>query len=227
MRILLVAADAREYGGLLGRAARARQAPIAVDFARQAEIGGHEALLVANGAGWERAAAAVDAAAEFRPEAIVSMGFCGALDAALEIGDVVAGTAVTGAGKQYPCEALDAPRRGVVASIDHVAQTATEKAKLREMGAIAVEMEAAGVAARAEKAHTKFFCVRVVTDLAGETLANDFNGALRRDGHFDTMFILRGALRRPTERAPELLRLRRRSIRAAQMLGDFLVGCRF
>ena len=54
-------------------------------------------------------------------------------------------------------------------------------------GGIAVEMEAAGVAARAEELGFDFYCVRVVTDLAGEDMANDFNMALREDGHFATM----------------------------------------
>ena len=69
--------------------------------------------------------------------------------------------------------------------------------------------------------------VRVVTDLAGETMANDFNAALRSDGHFDTMVILRRALRNPWARLPELFRLRSRCRRAADSLGDFIADCRF
>jgi hypothetical protein len=72
-----------------------------------------------------------------------------------------------------------------------------------------------------------FYCVRVVTDLAGETMANDFNAALRADGHFDTMVVLRGALRRPLARVPELCRLRQRSVRAARVLGVFFANCRY
>jgi hypothetical protein len=90
-----------------------------------------------------------------------------------------------------------------------------------------VEMEAAGVAARAQARGLPFYCIRVVTDLAGETMANDFNAALRADGHFDTMVILREALRRPLARLPELCRLRQRSVRAARVLGDFFANCRY
>ena len=88
-------------------------------------------------------------------------------------------------------------------------------------GAIAVEMEAAGIAARAEGYGLPLYCIRAVTDLAGETLANDFNKALRLDGQFDTILILKGTLRHPMVRLPELFRLRKRCDRAAHVLGDF------
>ena len=43
---------------------------------------------------------------------------------------------------------------------------------------------------RAPELGLPFYCVRAVTDLADESLANDFNRALRPDGHFDTISIL-------------------------------------
>ena len=89
------------------------------------------------------------------------------------------------------------------------------------------EMEAAGVAERAEALGLPFYCVRAVTDLASEDMANDLNGALREDGHFDTMHILRGTLRNPWLCLPELFRLRNRCIRAASVLGEFIADCRF
>ena len=227
MRILFVAADAMEYRGILAQAAAVRREALPVDFARSATLGSHAAMLVANGAGWKRAAAAVRAGEQFAPEAIVSTGFCGALDEKLDIADVVAATAVCSNGRQHRAEAVAAPHSGVICSIDHVAQTAEEKAQLRQAGGSAVEMEAAAVAEFASVRTIPFYCIRAVTDLAGETMANDFNLALRSDGHFDTMLVLRGALRCPTIRVPELIRLRRRCVRAAEALGNFLVGCRF
>lgn len=227
MRLLLVAADRMEVRGLLARAGEVRPAGLAADFSRFARIGAHEALIVANGAGWERAAAAVEAARSFRADAIVSTGFCGALDESLGIADIIAATEITGSDRAFPCAPVEAPHRGVVASIDHVARTALEKRKLRQTGAAVVEMEAAAVAAAAFAAGLPFYCIRAVTDLACEDMNNDFNQALRRDGHFDTMNILRGVLHCPAVRLPELLRLRRRCVRAAKSLGEFIVGCRF
>ena len=202
-----------------------------VDWSRTIRLGSHDVLAVANGAGAMRAASAVDAAAAvFHPDAVISTGFCGALDPDLRVADVVVATAVVSADRRYnalPVSTAAAYHSGVVCSIDRVAQTAEEKRRLRAGGAMAVEMEAAGVAARAQALGLPFHCIRVVTDLAGETMANDFNAALRSDGHFDTMVILRATLRRPLARLPELCRLRQRSVRAARVLGEFFANCRF
>ena len=227
MRLLLVAADPLEFRGLLARAGGFRRQAFAVSFARAGTIAGNDALLVANGMGQQRAAAAVAAADSFRPDAIVSTGFCGALDDQLAVADVIAATEVIGGGCVYPARPIEAPRHGAIVSVGRVAQTAAEKRKLRETGASAVEMEAAAVADAAERRGLPFFCVRAVTDLADESMTNDFNRALRNDGHLDTIVILRGALVRPALRVPELLRLRRRCVRAAEALGEFFVGCRF
>jgi hypothetical protein len=116
---------------------------------------------------------------------------------------------------------------GVVLTIDHVAQSAAEKRSLRQTGSIAVDMEAAAVAERSGALGLPFFCIKAVTDLAGEDMANDLNAAMRPDGHFDTIKILGSIFCRPLVRLPELLRLRRRSARAARALGDFFADCRF
>jgi nucleoside phosphorylase len=229
MRLLFIAADRMEFPGLLARLSGARAVPLPVDWARCGRLGEHEALLAANGTGWAPAARAVDAALAWRPSAIVSTGFCGALDEKLHPADVVVATGVDAPGRHYPTSPADgeAACRGVVCSIDHIAATAAEKRQLRQTGACAVEMEAAGVAERALILGLPLICVRAVTDLADEEMANDLNAALRSDGHFDTMKVLRGALCHPAVRLRELVRLRNRSVRAARGLGDFFADCRF
>ena len=232
MKLLLIASSPMEFRLCGAEWHSARRLVIgALDWARFAHLGGHDLLLVANGAGALRAASAVDAACEvFHPDAVISTGFCGALDPALAVADVVVATSVVAADGRYdalPVSSVSLHHSGVVCSIDRVAQSVEEKRRLRAGGAMVVEMEAAGVAARAQARGLPFYCVRVVTDLAGETMANDFNAALRADGHFDTMVVLRGALRRPLARLPELCRLRQRSVRAARVLGVFFANCRY
>ena len=231
MRLLFVAAARMEFHGLLKRVSEVHPARLPVDWARTARLGGHDVLLAANGAGARRTAAAADAALpDWAPDAIVSTGFCGALAPELALGGVVVGASIASAGRCYPAQPVCggvAHLGGVIYSVDHVVETAAEKRHLRRSGAIAVEMEAAGLAERARQHRLPFYCVRAVTDLAGENLANDFNGALRLDGHFDTMLILRGTFRKPLARLPELVRLRSRCGRAARILGDFFADCRF
>jgi adenosylhomocysteine nucleosidase len=231
MRILLVAADSMEFPGILHHAAGVSAAHLALDWSRSARLGNHDVVLAANGAGAQRAAAAVDAAMKsFPAEAIVSTGFCGALAPELKIADIVVGTAISTGSRTFPALHPASDRQhhmGVICSIDHVAQTAEEKRRLHAGGASVVEMEAGGVADRAAARSVPFYCIRVVTDLAGEDMANNFNLALRPDGHFATIGILQGALRHPLVRVPELFRLRNRCVRAARVLGDFIADCRF
>jgi adenosylhomocysteine nucleosidase len=228
MKLLLIAAEPREFAGI----------PEAVEYScsgvgwcRSARIGEHEALLVANGAGIKHAAAATEIAGRaFRPEAVVSTGFCGALASTLKISDIVVATLVHSDNSvNFTCTpSAELPfHAGPVATTNHVVRTSAEKGRLRNSGAIAVEMEAAGPAQVAKAFCVPFFCIRAVTDLADEDMANDFNTALRNDGHFDTIKILTGALRHPGVRVPELLRLKNRAQQAARSLGVFLVDCRF
>jgi len=217
-----------EFPGFLRRAANVSPADIAVDWSRRALLNGYETLLVANGVGPARAGAAAEKGIEaFTPDAIVSTGFCGALSPRLRIADLVAANQIIAGDQIYASHPIKGPWAGSVRSISYVARTAEEKRALASEGAIAVEMEAAGVAAKALRHSIPFYCVRAVTDLAGETLANDFNKALRSDGHFDTICILRVALLHPATRLPELIRLRKRCVLAARALGDFFADNRF
>lgn len=231
MRLLLVASDARELRGIAARSEAPRKTSIGADWAQTAKLNGHEFLLVANGVGGRRAAAAVDAAAAVFPaDHVVSTGFCGALDPALRLSDIVIGGCISSGASRFsaaPITSTASVVTGTVCSINHVAATAAEKHALYAQGAIAVEMEAGGVAERANFLGLPFSCVKVVTDLAGEDMANDFNKALRCDGHFATMHIFRDSLRHPGTRIPELIRLQRRCARAARTLGDFFADCRF
>ena len=77
----MVAAEPREFSGVLRRARQTRAVRLGAHWARSANLAGNEVLLVTNGAGRRRAAEAVEAARSigFTPGAIASVGFCGAL----------------------------------------------------------------------------------------------------------------------------------------------------
>jgi adenosylhomocysteine nucleosidase len=229
-RVLLVAAEPREFHGLLRFCSGVRKLAWPVDWARYAECQGRQFWMAANGAGAALAGAATEVGCTVcRPDVIVSMGFCGALDPELRIGEIFVATAILGTGHaSLPQLEKAAPHAvGPLASIDHVAQTSAEKADLRKSGAAAVEMEAAGVAARASAHHVRFYCVRSITDLAGQDFVLDFNKALRSDGHFGTINLLTSAFENPRQAFPELFRLRRSSLIATRTLGEFIAGCRF
>ena len=186
--------------------------------------------MIANGAGAKRAALGVEAAQALGDlHGVCNTGFCGALDPTLTIGDIFIGTSIRAREREFAAlrPATATPyRHGILASIDHVAQTADEKLHLRLAGSSVVEMEAGGAAVKASEYGVPFYCVRAVSDLATETFACDFNAALRDDGRFDMMRLFTSAVRKP-RRFGELLRLQSRCQTASRNLGEFLAGCQF
>jgi adenosylhomocysteine nucleosidase len=220
--ILFIAADPREFTGFLSHWHQIQPLPLPVHWARTGRWRGREVHAIANGAGAERAFAAVLVAP--KSSAICNIGFCGALDEALRIGDIVVGTEVRNGARSWPAlvpdDTPDAPT-GTVASIDHIAQTAAEKSNLRATGASIVEMEAAGVARASEDLDLPFYCIRAVSDLAREDFATDFNAALKPDGRF-SIFRLVTQLK-----LGELIRLKQRTDLASKKLGDFLAASTF
>ena len=228
---MLIAAEPREFSGLVQSCRNVKPLAWPVYWARSADLNGREVLLVANGAGRRRAAEAVDVArSTSKLDLICNMGFCGALESGMGIGDIFVAGRVQGGDAEYVAvqpKSTHPFHTGVLASIDRVAQTAEEKRGLRARGASAVEMEAAGVAAKAAELAVPFYCVRSVTDLADETFGLDFNAALRADGRFDTMRLIAASCRRPLSLLPELLRLGKRCRIATRTLGEFVADCRF
>ncbi len=194
-------------------------------------MGASAVVLAANGAGRANAARAVErSCARLCVRGVVSTGFCGALDPALELGQVVVADRVLTLDPLADFAARLPGRRcashGAILTVDHVVQTAGEKQRLRSTGAVAVEMEAAGVAVEARKRDLPFFCVRVVSDRAGESFRIDYNRARLADGRFSIGRIVSQAGLSPA-RWKELLEWRRRALGAAATLAEFLGSLEF
>jgi adenosylhomocysteine nucleosidase len=215
---LMVAAEAREFEGILKRAGEVRAlAWQGAAFSREAVWKNSRWLLIANGPGPRL----VERALEQRHDVdrLLSVGFCGALDPALRIGDIV----VSG---EVPKGLQASFVQGDVVSVDRVAFTAREKSDLRAVtGAAVVEMESAAVAQKAREWDVPFGCVRVVSDVAGDDLPLDFNRYRDVDGRFERTRIVLAALGSPFTVLPGLVRLDRDCRRAAERLGEFLANC--
>jgi len=227
--ILLVAAEAREFAGLMHNVEKSERLSWPVQFARRVEYGGNVAVLVAHGPGPELAAEAVRVAAgRSRVTAVVSTGFCGGLDPTLGSTDIFVAREVMGVGPAVmPAHPNGRFTIGALISSDRVAITAAEKARLRQTGGDAVEMEAAGVAKAAERLSLPFYCVRVVTDTANESLPLDFNRMRDTEGRFSRMRIIAAGLRNPGIIFPQLMTFNERCKSASTALGEFLANCRF
>jgi adenosylhomocysteine nucleosidase len=229
--VLAVAAHAREFSGLLRHAGEASSMETTLSHASRARINGAEWILAANGEGPRCAAEAMRwALATSLPRAVVSTGYCGALVLELQVGDIWAAEEVVGeSGEKFKAReprTESAARRGAVLSIDRVASTAAEKARLADSGAGVVEMEAVAVAAAAESRGLPFYCVRVVSDVAGKDLPIDFNLYRDINGRVNTRQVARSAAWRPWI-WPDMIRLARNATRASKALGEYLADCRF
>jgi adenosylhomocysteine nucleosidase len=229
---VFVAAEALEFSGLLRHAERVVKLNWPLDFARKIWLSGHAVILVANGPGPKLAAEAVEIAkGRERLTGIVSTGFCGALDPALNLSDIFIPTELLDFVVQVKVGQALPPAKlyqsGPLLSTNRVAITSAEKSELHKTtGARAIEMEAAGVSAKSQQYNLPFYCIRVVTDTAGESLPLDFNQMRDANGRFSRSKIIFAALRRPTV-FPKLLNFNNRCKNAAQALGDFIADTRF
>jgi len=124
-------------------------------------------VLRVGGMGAAAAARAGAAIAAERPRALLSVGFCGALDPTLRVGDVVAAERVVdeASGDEFAADgallAAAPGRRGVLVSARHIARTPDDRARLR--GTV-VDLESAALARAAGAAGVPFLALRAVTD---------------------------------------------------------------
>ncbi len=161
---------------------------------------------------------------------LVSTGFCGALDPAIQPLDIFIPTEIIGpldhtpttdrpisqqnrdrqGASVHPITTNRPHQTGTLLSQDRVASTIAEKSDLRKTSASAIEMEAAAVAEKAQQYNLPFYCIRVVTDTANESFPLDFNKLRDADGRFSLTKILSAALQRPTV-FPALMKLNKRT----------------
>ena len=237
MAILFVAAEDFELQPFAESLENLRKLNWPLGYAFEGVLHGVRMILVANGAGPKLAAKAAEIASRAvtgsglsssRIDAIASVGFCGALRSELDVNGIVIGSQLLdlAQNRTFPCAAVTSNLpfvSGSILSQNRIANNAAEKQQLSVHGTMAVEMEAAGVAAYAEKAGLPFVCIKVVSDGVNESFPFDLNEMRTTEGRIARGKIGLYVLKHPTL-LPKLLELKRRSDRAARTLGDFLVS---
>ena len=123
---------------------------------------------------------------------VVSFGLCGALDPALEVGDLVIGEAVADDAERFAADPawaarigvlLPAAKVGVFARAEKPVATVEEKGELRaRTGADAVDLESYAVARLAGFFGVPFAVVRAVSDDAARALPHAAQVGLGADG---------------------------------------------
>jgi len=178
-------------------------------------------VVVCGGIGGEAARRATEAViALYHPSMILSVGFAGALNGSLRVGDVLEA--------RYVVDARDGSRTdtgsgaGVLVSSPSVAG-AEQKAKLgKSYGAQAVDMESAAVARGAEARGVRFGAIKVISDESGFPMP-PMDRFVSADGSFRSGSFVLYAAGRPWV-WPTIFRLTRNTARAAEKLCARLAG---
>jgi adenosylhomocysteine nucleosidase len=162
---------------------------------------GPDVRVVVTGMGAGTAERHAEAAIADGAVAAISTGFCGALDPALGLGDVVVPERVLDAatGEAFTCDAsLTAGvghRHGTLVTTPGVV---SDRAARAALAGVAVDMESAGIARACARAGVPFAAVRAVTDRAGDVLPH-FDGLVDEDGRVHGMAMARRLVAHPSE----------------------------
>ena len=216
-KVAIVAALEREVSGLTKnwtRVEREYQGRNFLFFERD------EMIVVCGGIGQDAARRAAEAVITlYRPTLLQSVGFAGALDASLHIGDVLAPAVVIDARDGSRIE-IEGNRQGTLVSFMAVAGI-DQKANLAQAyGAHAVDMEASAVAAAARVHGIPFGAIKVISDEYDFEMPHTAR-FIDSQGRFRTASFALFAALRPWL-WPRVAQLARNSRKAARALGEYL-----
>ena len=161
-KIAIVAALEREVSGLTKNRSRVEREHEGRKFTF---FDSNEMVIVCGGIGAQAARRAAEAViALYRPTLVQSVGFAGALDASLHVGDLIAPAAVVDARDGSRTEIEGANRQGTLVTFMAVAGIDQKASLARAYGAHAVDMEAAAVAAAARAHGIPFAAAKAISD---------------------------------------------------------------
>jgi adenosylhomocysteine nucleosidase len=215
-KLAIVAALEREVSGLTkgwSRVQHAHEGRRFVFFERD------EMVVVCGGIGVEAARRAAEAAiALYRPTLVQSVGFAGALDAALHIGDILEPAVVIDArdGSRVELEGGN----GVLVTFMEVAGSEQKANLAQAYGAQLVDMEAAAVAAAARAHSIEFRAIKVISDELGFEMPQ-MHPFINAHGRFNTASFTLFVTLRPWL-WNRVARMARDSSKAAAVLGEHL-----
>ncbi len=232
----VVAALKMELDGLLARCDRERKYVGGGLTFRGAFLRDIRVAFVESGTGGDRASRATHALLDaHHPEWILSMGFAGALDETLRIGDIVVGTGVIDGSANVSedreeltinMKMAEDPQRGLyvgkLATVRHIVRTVKEKQQIAERtGAIAVDMETLEVARVCQERKVKFIAVRGISDDCSQDLPSEVLSVLGGTGTIRTGAVVGALWKRPSS-YKALWALRKNARLASDRLGLFL-----
>lgn len=230
MKIGIITAMPEETQSVIRAIAGARKAQIGGLAVRHGSLAGHEIVIVEAGMGFNNAATAADKLVHaFRPDMIISVGFCGGVSAELHVGDIVVATGLIIVSEKE-CEAV--PVEITAASRNFVVRQTAEghrvfgglfastpvimrKSRLAVLLSAdapypVVEMESAAIAIIAVENGIPFAGIRSVSDAFDEELGFSLDEFCDKRMRIRIPKVLLTIARKPRI-IPQLIRLARNS----------------
>lgn len=186
--------------------------------------------VVESGAGANLAARATNTLIDgHSPKWVVSIGFSGALQSHLKVGDLVVANAIVdqqGKGLSVPVQMQSAPQDrlfvGKFLNTDQIVRRAEDKRQLGDStGAIAVDMESLAVARVCAERNIRFMSVRVISDDLSKDLPQEVLSVFGSTGYRRAGAVLSALWNRPGSWS-DMWKLREQAIESAARLGLFL-----
>ena len=138
----------------------------------------------------------------FRLRGLVTIGFAGGLVDSLNAGDIVLADQVFDqrTGERFDCSGdlwpIENVHRGGLLSATEVITSAVEKRNLAgKWGAVAVDMESAGVARAAAESGVEFAAIKAITDTSMQSISFDFANCRSDDNRLSFWKIAREGMR--------------------------------
>ncbi|MEN6449145.1 MAG: hypothetical protein ABFC96_01515, partial [Thermoguttaceae bacterium] len=150
---------------------------------------GLRVVIVLSGAGRDNARRATELLIDgHRPSLVVSAGFAGGLSSELKRHDILVADRLLSADEKpidlspaLPLSNEPGVHQGPLLTVDHVVGSPSERQSLRQRyGALAADMETYAVAEACLARQVAFASVRVINDVADETLPRDVEHLLRQ-----------------------------------------------
>ncbi len=188
---------------------------------------GETPLIAVAGLGAGRAAQAARQLVRQGATHLLSFGLCAGLDPILKAGMAVVATGVQGPNGVQFCDGEWAARlaaamqaqRGAVAHAAEIAASVADKARLAAAGAIAADMESAGILDIAASSHIPAAVLRVVSDGANQVLPSAALLAMDSNGNLRPGLVAAAIWAAPLE-LPDLIRLGLSTAKARKRLTE-------
>jgi len=227
--ICIICAIQQETGPILQQFPSARMSNLADLPAWHFQAGGHSVTLIQSGIGGSKAAKAATEAVALTPEIIISAGFCGALTAAVAIGELflaeklyhyAAGTLTTGVNPDSELNALLGKRLKKAAFITTAG--IAKKNLLYPLlpdpaAAYMLEMESSNVAAVCYASGIRFIAIRSVSDTTEQDPSELFQLVCDNECNVRIKRVALALLKKPSL-LPELIQLYRNTALAGKTL---------